>query len=49
LGRDGKFSKGYIQEFDFAYKNTTELMKEQYFLNPVTQTTPICTIKFSEL
>jgi len=49
LDRNGEFSKGYIQEFDFAYKDTIDLMKDQYFLNQNTQTTPICTIKFSEL
>ncbi len=49
LERNGKFSQGYIQEFDFAYKDSTNLLKEQPFLQKVAETTPICTIKFSEI
>lgn len=49
LDRSGKFGNGLIQEFDFAYKDSNNLMKEQKFLRKVYETTPICTIKFSEI
>ena len=49
LGRDGKFPNGYLQEFDFAYKGTDTLMKDQPFLKKVTQTKPIVTVKFTEI
>ena len=49
LNRNGEFSKGYIQEFDFAYKDSSDLMTDQPFLRKITQSTPICTVKFSEL
>lgn len=49
LDRSGDFSKGYIQEFDFAYKNSTTLLQDQPFLKQVTQTTPIVTVKFTEI
>lgn len=49
LERNGKFSQGYIQEFDFAYKDSVNLLKEQPFLQKVAETSPICTIKFSEI
>lgn len=49
LDRSGNFSRGYIQEFDFAYKDSSKILKEQPFLRKVYETTPICTIKFSEI
>lgn len=49
LDRSGKFSKGYIQEFDFAYKNSDTLLQDQPFLEKVTETKPICTVKFTEI
>ncbi len=49
IERNGKFSQGYIQEFDFAYKDSTNLLCEQPFLQKVYETKPICTIKFSEI
>jgi len=49
LDRNGEFSKGYLQEFDFAYKDSDRLLIDQPFLQKVTQTTPICTIKFTEI
>lgn len=49
LERNGKFSQGYVQEFDFAYKDSANLLKEQPFLQKVAETKPICTIKFSEI
>ena len=49
LGRNGEFPNGYIQEFDFAYKDSTDILKYQPYLKKVTQTTPIMTIKYSEI
>lgn len=49
LDRSGEFPKGYLQEFDFAYKNSDRLLIDQPFLQKVTQTTPICTVKFTEI
>ena len=49
LGRDGKFPHGYLQEFDFAYKNTDSILADQPFLKKVAQTTPIATVKFTEI
>jgi tRNA-splicing ligase RtcB/release factor H-coupled RctB family protein len=49
LDRSGKFSKGYIQEFDFAYKNSSTILTDQPFLKKITETRPICTIKFTEI
>lgn len=49
LGRDGKFPNGYLQEFDFAYKNTDSILADQPFLKKVAQTTPIATVKFTEI
>jgi len=49
LDRSGDFPKGYIQEFDFAYKDSNDLLREQPFLQQITRTTPICTVKFTEI
>jgi RNA-splicing ligase RtcB len=49
LDRSNKFSKGYIQEFDFAYKDSSTILQEQPFLKKVTETRPICTVKFTEI
>jgi RNA-splicing ligase RtcB len=49
LGRNGEFPNGYIQEFDFAYKDSTDILKFQPFLKKVTQTTPIVTVKYTEI
>lgn len=49
LGRDGKFPNGYLQEFDFAYKNTDSILNDQPFIKKVAQTTPIVTVKFTEI
>ena len=49
LNRSGNFPQGYIQEFDFAYKDATEIFKYHPHLKKVTQTTPVVTIKYSEI
>ena len=49
LGRDGKFSNGYLQEFDFAYKGSENILANQPYLRKVTETRPIVTFKFTEI
>lgn len=49
LDRNGKFANGYLQEFDFAYKNTDSILIDQPFLKEITKTTPIVTIKYTEI
>jgi RNA-splicing ligase RtcB len=49
LNRSGEFPQGYIQEFDFAYKDATDIFKYQSYLKKITQTTPVVTIKYSEI
>jgi RNA-splicing ligase RtcB len=49
LDRSGKFPNGYIQEFDFAYKTSDTILKDQPFLNLVATTRPIVTVKFTEI
>ncbi len=49
LDRSGHFSSGYIQEFDFAYKNHTDIFKFQTYLKKVSETTPIVTLKYTEI
>lgn len=49
LNRFGNFPQGYIQEFDFAYKDSTEIFNYQSYLRKVTQTTPVVTIKYTEI
>jgi RNA-splicing ligase RtcB len=49
LNRGGTFPSGYIQEFDFAYKDSSDLLFRQPYLKPVTQTTPVVTLKYSEI
>jgi RNA-splicing ligase RtcB len=49
LNRSGNFPPGYIQEFDFAYKDATEIFKYQPHLKKVTQTTPVVTVKYTEI
>ena len=47
--KSNNFSNGYIQEFDFAYKNSNDILENQPFLIKVTETKPIATIKFTEI
>lgn len=49
LDRSGRFPSGYIQEFDFAYKDASEVFIHQPYLKKVTQTRPIVTIKYTEI
>jgi RNA-splicing ligase RtcB len=49
LDRSGNFPPGYIQEFDFAYKDATDIFKHQPYLKKVTQTKPVVTIKYTEI
>jgi tRNA-splicing ligase RtcB/release factor H-coupled RctB family protein len=49
LGRNGEFPNGYIQELDFAYKESADILKYQPYLRKVTQTTPVVTIKYTEI
>jgi hypothetical protein len=49
LNRSGQFPPGYIQEFDFAYKDATDIFKHQPHLKKVTQTTPVVTVKYTEI
>jgi RNA-splicing ligase RtcB len=49
LNRSGNFPNGYIQEMDYAYKEAMDIFRHQPYLKKVTQTTPIVTIKYSEI
>ncbi|MFN8361730.1 MAG: RtcB family protein [Candidatus Kapaibacterium sp.] len=49
LDRSGNFSSGYIQEFDFAYKDHSEIFRYQSYLKKITETKPIVTLKFTEI
>ena len=49
LDRSGDFPRGYIHEFDFAYKSSQGILKMQPHITKVTQTTPIATVKFTEI
>ena len=49
LDKSGKFSNGYIQEFDYAYKNSDNILELQPYLIRVAETKPIATVKFTEI
>lgn len=49
LDRSGNFPSGYIQEFDFAYKDASDVFRLQPYLQKVTQTTPVVTVKYTEI
>lgn len=49
LDRSGNFPSGYLQEFDYAYKDSSEILKLQPNLIKVTQTRPIVTVKYTEI
>lgn len=49
LDRSGNFSSGYIQEFDFAYKDHSDIFKYQNYLKLVSETRPIVTLKYTEI
>lgn len=49
LDRKGEFPSGYLQEFDYAYKDSSDILTMQPYLQKVTQTRPIVTIKYTEI
>lgn len=49
LDKSGEFPKGYIQEFDFAYKSSENILQSQPYLIKVATTKPIATVKFTEI
>lgn len=49
LDRNGDFPQGYIQEFDFAYKNATDIMRYHPHLEKITATRPVVTVKYTEI
>jgi tRNA-splicing ligase RtcB/release factor H-coupled RctB family protein len=49
LNRSGQFPPGYIQEFDFAYKDDADIFSYQPHLKKVTQTMPVVTVKYTEI
>ncbi|MCG2612932.1 RtcB family protein [Terrimonas sp. NA20] len=49
LDRSGNFPGGYIQEFDFAYKDSECIFTHQPYLKKLTQTRPVVTIKYTEI
>jgi len=49
LNASGNFPSGYIQEFDFAYKDASEIFFHQPYLKKVTQTKPVVTFKYTEI
>jgi RNA-splicing ligase RtcB len=49
LNRSGEFPPGYIQEFDFAYKDDADIFRYQPYLRQVTRTRPVVTIKYTEI
>lgn len=49
LDHSGQFPSGYIQEFDFAYKDNQDIFAFQPYLKLVSQTSPVVTIKYTEI
>lgn len=49
LDRSGNFPSGYIQEFDFAYKEDADILKHQHYLRKVTRTEAVVTVKYTEI
>lgn len=49
LSKNGKFSNGYLQEFDFAYKDSSNILINQPYIKKITETKPIVTFKFTEI
>jgi release factor H-coupled RctB family protein len=46
LNKSGDFESSILQEFDFAYKSSDTILKDQPYLVKVDSTTPVCTVKF---
>ena len=49
LDHSGDFPRGYVQEFDFAYKSAEDIFLHQPYLRKITQTVPVVTVKYSEI
>ena len=49
LDRSGNFPSGYIQEFDYAYKDSSDILEAQPHIYQVTHTTPVVTVKYTEI
>lgn len=49
LDRSGNFPHGYIQEFDFAYKDVDDIFSHQPYLKKITHTRPVVTLKYTEI
>jgi tRNA-splicing ligase RtcB/release factor H-coupled RctB family protein len=49
LDKSNNFPAGYIQEFDFAYKDATEIFQWHPHLKKITQTKPVATFKYTEI
>jgi hypothetical protein len=49
LDKSGKFPNSYIEEFDFAYKESNDILLEQPFIMPIEKTYPIVTFKQSNI
>lgn len=49
LDKQGNFPNGYVQEFDFAYKSSDDIITSQPYLIKVATTKPIVTVKFTEI
>ena len=47
LNRQGDFDSSILQEFDFAYKDSTALLATQPYLIRCDETQPIVTVKFT--
>lgn len=47
LNRSGEFDSSILQEFDFAYKSSDSILKDQPYLKLVDETRPIVTVKFT--
>jgi hypothetical protein len=46
ISNNGKFENSLIEEFDFAYKKSDDLLETQPYLIKIDQTIPIATVKF---
>ncbi len=49
LNKSGDFPSGYIQEFDYAYKDSKDILNYQPHIYEITHTTPIVTVKYTEI
>ena len=47
INNNGTFDSSLIQEFDFAYKNSGDILNTQPYLIKIDETKPIATVKFT--